>query len=170
MIKAANGKELSAMTVFSMTLKYFRNHALRELSDATGSKILPQDIRWVVTVPAIWRQKAKQFMREAAYEAGIGSPEDPDQILLALEPEAASINCRKLRINQLVPERPKSIFLSRDNDELSQCSDFVLEDNGTGKSIIAFFSFLNHIFANNELNEFLYLGYCTSCIYSILYL
>ena len=70
MVKAANGKELPAMTVFSMTLNYFRNHALRELGDAIGSKIGPQDIRWVVTVPAIWRQKAKQFMREAAYDAG----------------------------------------------------------------------------------------------------
>ena len=72
MVKAANGKELSAMTVFSLTLNYFRNHALRELGDATGSKITQNDIRWVITVPAIWRQKAKQFMREAAYEAGIG--------------------------------------------------------------------------------------------------
>ena len=67
-VKAANGKELPAMTVFSMTLNYFRNHALRELADATGSKVLEQDVRWVITVPAIWRQNAKQFMREAAYE------------------------------------------------------------------------------------------------------
>lgn len=122
------------MTVFSLTLLYFRDHALRELADATGSKVLTQDVRWVITVPAIWRQKAKQFMREAAYEAGIGSENDPDRLLLALEPEAASINCRKLRMNQLVPERPKSIFLAKDNDNLSQCSDFVLEDSGTGKN------------------------------------
>ena len=59
--------------------------------------------------------------------------DDPDRLLLALEPEAASINCRKLRMNQLVPERPKSIFLSKENDNMSQCSDFVLEDSGTGK-------------------------------------
>ena len=73
MVKAANGKDLPAMTVFSMTLNYFRNHALRELADATGSKVLEQDVRWVITVPAIWRQNAKQFMREAAYEACIGN-------------------------------------------------------------------------------------------------
>ena len=36
-------------------------------------------------------------------------------------------------MNQLVPERPKSIFLSKENDNMSQCSDFVLEDSGTGK-------------------------------------
>jgi hypothetical protein len=56
------------MTVFAMTLNYFKNHALRELTDAMGSKVLSQDVRWVITVPAIWRQRAKQFMREAAYE------------------------------------------------------------------------------------------------------
>ncbi len=133
MVKAANGKELPALTVFSMTLNYFRNHALRELADATGFKVSEQDVRWVITVPAIWREKAKQFMREAAYEAGIGSEQNPDQLMLALEPEAASIYCRKLRMNQLVPERPKSIFIHKENDNLSQCSDFVLEDSGTGK-------------------------------------
>ena len=71
MVKATNGKELPAMLIFSLTLDYFRNHALRELSDATGSKICEQEIRWVITVPAIWRQKAKQFMREAAYQVGL---------------------------------------------------------------------------------------------------
>lgn len=54
-----------------MTLRYFRDHALMELSDATGTHIRCDDVRWVVTVPAIWRQKAKQFMREAAYQVTI---------------------------------------------------------------------------------------------------
>ena len=67
-VEAANGSNVLAMTVFSLTLRYFRDHALRELTDATGVKVLPEDIRWVITVPAIWRQKAKQFMREAAYQ------------------------------------------------------------------------------------------------------
>ena len=30
------------------------------------------DIQWVLTVPAIWTPKAKQFMREAAYEVRHG--------------------------------------------------------------------------------------------------
>ena len=40
------------------------------------------------------------------FQAGIASPEYPDQLLIALEPEAASIYCRRLRMHQLVPERP----------------------------------------------------------------
>ena len=42
-------------------------------------------------------------MREAAYMAGIGSPDKPAQVLIALEPEVASINCRKLKMNQVWP-------------------------------------------------------------------
>lgn len=29
---------------------------------------MSDDVKWVLTVPAIWKQPAKQFMREAAYE------------------------------------------------------------------------------------------------------
>ena len=37
-------------------------------------------------------------------QAGIASVEYPDQLLIALEPEAASIYVRRLRMHQLVPE------------------------------------------------------------------
>lgn len=33
-----------------------------------GSDFENSDVRWVITVPAIWKQPAKQFMREAAYQ------------------------------------------------------------------------------------------------------
>ncbi|GFT73876.1 heat shock 70 kDa protein 12A [Nephila pilipes] len=103
-IAAANGKRMPAVTVFAHALRYFKDHALQELSDQSATKILNEDVRWVVTVPAIWKQPAKQFMRAAAYKAGIASPDYPEQLLIALEPEAASIYCRRMRLHQLVPE------------------------------------------------------------------
>ena len=39
-------------------------------------------------------------------QAGIASPDCPDRLLIALEPEAASIYIRRLRRSQLVPDRP----------------------------------------------------------------
>ncbi len=54
--------------------------------------VLPSDILWVLTVPAIWSNGAKQLMREAAKTAGLY--EDDRQLLLALEPEAAAICCK----------------------------------------------------------------------------
>ena len=66
-ITAVNGKEVSAMKVFSLSLMFFREHALQELTDQSSVPLTNQDIRWVITVPAIWRESAKQFMRQAAY-------------------------------------------------------------------------------------------------------
>lgn len=41
---------------------------LQELSDQAGADFDNADVRWVITVPAIWKMPAKQFMREAAYK------------------------------------------------------------------------------------------------------
>lgn len=41
---------------------------LQELSDQAGAEFDNADVRWVITVPAIWKMPAKQFMREAAYK------------------------------------------------------------------------------------------------------
>lgn len=67
-IKAVNGKSVKAIVVFTHVLRYFRKLVLEELTDSTGTKINNDDVRWVITVPAIWRQPAKQFMRTAAYQ------------------------------------------------------------------------------------------------------
>ena len=34
--------------------------------DKRDTGVQPNDIQWVLTVPAIWNDPAKQFMREAA--------------------------------------------------------------------------------------------------------
>ncbi|XP_033632868.1 uncharacterized protein LOC117294526 isoform X1 [Asterias rubens] len=105
-LTAANGKKIPAIKVFENALRFFREHAMEELCDQSNDgKFDPGDIRWVLTVPAIWKQPAKQFMRRAAYRAGIASSSCPEQLLIALEPEAASICIRKLRMRELVPER-----------------------------------------------------------------
>lgn len=62
-------------------------------------------------------------MRTAGYEAGMASPDHPEQLLIALEPEAASIYCRKLRLNQLVPVKNESNIKSSILDTVTQSSD-----------------------------------------------
>ena len=66
-----NGKEVSALKVFSLSLKFFREHAIQELNDQSSVKLTNEEIRWVLTVPAIWRESAKQFMRQAAYQVSL---------------------------------------------------------------------------------------------------
>ncbi|XP_030578492.1 heat shock 70 kDa protein 12B isoform X2 [Archocentrus centrarchus] len=101
-LEAVNGQRVRAIEVFAHALRFFREHALKEVKDQSSSVLEGDEIRWVITVPAVWRQPAKQFMREAAYLAGLVSPDSPEQLLIALEPEAASIYCRKLRLHQVI--------------------------------------------------------------------
>ena len=66
-VVSSTGKEVSAMKLFSYGLAFFKDHALQELSDQSGMRVTSDMIQWVITVPAIWRASAKQFMRQAAY-------------------------------------------------------------------------------------------------------
>ncbi|XP_019861094.1 PREDICTED: heat shock 70 kDa protein 12A-like [Amphimedon queenslandica] len=80
------------------------------LTDHLKRKYKSSDFDWVITVPAIWKARARRMMREAAYMAGLTSdapgitrftpvisdlrsPEEvnPEKLSLALEPEVAAI-------------------------------------------------------------------------------
>ena len=68
-IKAANGKSFKALKVFTHSIKFMKDEAVSILASETGDRDFNVlDIQWVLTVPAIWTPRAKQFMREAAYE------------------------------------------------------------------------------------------------------
>nr|XP_034316125.1 heat shock 70 kDa protein 12B-like [Crassostrea gigas] len=93
MIKDVTGKEMKAMDVFSICIKYLKNAMLSEMNlQLAEGQIIENDIDFVLTVPAIWGDEAKLFMREAAIKAGIKT----NQLTLALEPEAASIYCQHM--------------------------------------------------------------------------
>ncbi|XP_075705701.1 heat shock 70 kDa protein 12B-like, partial [Rhinoderma darwinii] len=66
-LEAVNGKKFQALEVFAHALRFFKEHAVLELKEQCPSLDENKGIRWVITVPAIWKQPAKQFMREAAY-------------------------------------------------------------------------------------------------------
>ena len=68
-ILAANGKHLRAKSVFAHSIKFLKDEAVKVIQQETGDDgYSVHDIQWVLTVPAIWTPRAKQFMREAAYE------------------------------------------------------------------------------------------------------
>lgn len=59
-------KEMPAMDVFSAAIKYMKEHLLHKLSETEDTETKKEEIRWVLTVPAIWSDTAKYFMRDAA--------------------------------------------------------------------------------------------------------
>lgn len=71
-IKDVQGQRMSAMKVFSESLKFLKNDFLDVLQLRLPWVPLHY-ISWILTVPAIWTDKAKQFMRLAALEVNIKS-------------------------------------------------------------------------------------------------
>ena len=61
---------MPAQTIFTMSIRFLKDHLLKSIHE----KVMGMEddlIRWVVTVPAIWDNGAKQFMREAAQNVRI---------------------------------------------------------------------------------------------------
>ena len=77
---------IQLQTVIKEYLKKISNIALKTLNNkSTLNNFSKDDIKWVVTVPAIWNEYGKQLMRECARNAGM------KDISISLEPEAASL-------------------------------------------------------------------------------
>ncbi|KAK3100078.1 hypothetical protein FSP39_014408 [Pinctada imbricata] len=94
------GEEMPAKTVFAHCIRYMKEDLTKMLSEKKTS-VREDEIRWVITVPAIWEEASKQFMREAAKEAGIPS----NQLRLALEPEAASVHVKDIPVERSENQR-----------------------------------------------------------------
>ena len=68
---AVNGKRLPAIDVFSKALAFLADKLTTFIRTTLegGKDVLEQSgIQWVITVPAIWSPRARQFMRKAAYK------------------------------------------------------------------------------------------------------
>lgn len=87
------------MIVFSYSIRYLKDHLLEKLfSSNLGDKVTVDDINFVLTVPAIWDDTAKMFMREAAIEVRV---EDIMTFLQTSSPIQANKHC-SLTLGQLI--------------------------------------------------------------------
>ena len=71
-------------------------------------------------------------------QAGLASPDDPDQLLIALEPEAASFYCRTLQMKD---------FLGETGDESVNegLASYIVIDNGGESLFSVYISFCKHL-------------------------
>ena len=52
-----------------MILKHLKNQLLEgKFNNTMRGQMTAADFEWVITVPAMWRSRGKQMMREAAYK------------------------------------------------------------------------------------------------------
>ena len=69
-VKAKNGTEYYLVEVIAHILKYLKDELIKKLKRAEYP-LEATDFDWVVTVPAIWRARGKQMMREAGYKVSV---------------------------------------------------------------------------------------------------
>ncbi|MEV4383546.1 hypothetical protein [Streptosporangium sp. NPDC049644] len=82
-------RNINAHVLIEKYLKLIYEEALKNI---TASGYVEEEIRWCLTVPAIWSDYQKQVMRELAVAAGL--PGDRKRLLLAIEPEVAAYYVR----------------------------------------------------------------------------
>ena len=81
--------KINLRIIITEYLRLFSDDALKYYNQKGYTKYSKNDIKWVITVPAIWNEYGKQFMRNCAKKAGMKN------VLIALEPEAASLTMFK---------------------------------------------------------------------------
>lgn len=64
------GKPMLGLTILSMIIRYLKDDLFKRL-ERRVKPLRAQDILWVLTVPAIWTDAAKQFTKEATEEVYI---------------------------------------------------------------------------------------------------
>ncbi|XP_063447157.1 heat shock 70 kDa protein 12A-like [Mytilus trossulus] len=115
------GKSISAKAVFSAAIGFLKDHFIQQMHWRKLGTV--EDIFWVVSVPAIWNDSAKQFMRESAETVGIKG----DKFIMVYEPEAVSVYARLLPVDKLVGENGAFILKAFDPGR-----KFIVVDAGGG--------------------------------------
>lgn len=130
MATAVTGEVVPASKVFAAAFRAIHKSVFDRLLQSTAGRVEPGDLTWIITVPTMWSESAKQIMRLAALE---GFPDTANhQIKIALEPEAAALCCRAQQLGG-------QLFLSSATASLSDLlktgSSFIVADLGAGRPI-----------------------------------
>eukprot|EP00903_Cladosiphon_okamuranus_P013451 g12527.t1 len=108
---AEGGQQLPLIVVMTAILRHFKEDVIDHLSSVSEMPQTVDDITWVVTIPAIYDDFAKRFMRIAAHKAGITPAVDSPSLQLCLEPEAACLAVTSMDATRLVREGNKIMIL-----------------------------------------------------------
>ncbi|CAG2190341.1 unnamed protein product [Mytilus edulis] len=122
MLEGENGLQMPAIKVFAEGIKFLRTH-FEDHINIKADVIKPSDVEWVLTVPAIWPDPTKKFMKEAANAGGIPN----SRLILALEPEAASIYCKNLPVDRTLSSGGRSTL-----DAFASGTQYLILDAGGG--------------------------------------
>ena len=86
------GCQITAAAAFGFVFQQFRQWTEKLLTNFPMFKM--DDIAWMITVPAIWSEGAKQIMMSAAAKGGI--PNAENRLFVCLEPTAGSLWAQRI--------------------------------------------------------------------------
>lgn len=161
-----NGVSMPAVTIFTMAIRYLRDQLLQSI-DFSGGFYTEQDIEYVLTVPAIWNERSRMFMREAAVEAGVSDR----RLRLCKEPDAAGIYCQCAKTLFPDPKDPKKetpymvldlgggtadIYIHEKNQDNTIRELYRASGGPWGGVLVdkAFLDFLNKVFGQHNMDTF----------------
>ena len=90
-VKSTNGREVNIESIISKILEEVSKNAVNQIRKKNNMEIKKEDIKWVVTIPAIWEERSKNIMINASKKAGLINDNTDLSLFLALEPEVAGI-------------------------------------------------------------------------------
>ncbi|KAK3611636.1 hypothetical protein CHS0354_021876 [Potamilus streckersoni] len=122
LLDETGNKSMPANVVFSLAIKSLKNHALDTVRKERTS-IKEDDVLWVLTVPAIWDEKAVAFMKSSAVLAGI----EKTNLMIAFEPEAAAFACKYISLTTMSGETNSKSF-----SDIDPGSYYMVVDLGGG--------------------------------------
>ena len=145
-----NGKIFDLSKVIEKVLEKLKSLALEELRKLR-SNINESNIKWVVTVPAIWENFQKSIMMNSCVNAGLIGKYDDKSLFFALEPEAASLYCsRNEDINQDYLKKGKYYIIC---DLGGGTGDIVTHMVGDNKSLKEIYSSCGGNYGSNEIDK-----------------
>merc|ERR1719410_2082251 len=142
-LMAMNGKTYSSEKVFVEALKYLKTEAQKYFRKLKVGKPKDSEIQWILTVPAIWNDYAKNQMREWAIASDLVSRDIDNQLKIVFEPDCAS-----LAIQHKIARAKKKESSGGDNEShfadytFSKGQKYILIDAGGGTVDIAFHEIL----------------------------
>ncbi|KAJ3436236.1 hsp70 family protein [Anaeramoeba flamelloides] len=92
-IRSYSGAEWEFIKVLSGLFRFIYKKFVESVNENNSRFQLDKNkIDWVLTVPAIWEDQAKEIMRIAFYQAGLISSKDSLNLLFCYEPEVAALD------------------------------------------------------------------------------
>lgn len=97
-IEDARGDRYYLVEVIGLMLNCIKDQLIFRIEKA-GKRLVATDFKWVITIPAIWKGRGKQLIREAAYRVCDNLPKVYISILL---PQKLLMNVKHLLLYSIV--------------------------------------------------------------------